>query len=252
MSLMEDPKQIADWLIERAGSTLPGAESYKQTIIKAKGLLLSPAATGEEAVTLARAMSTQGADVRAKEAAGTSQPPGQPPQTQTQTQTETQQQQPTQTETQTETQQQPQQQPTQTDADVNKGKTADELQSGINAARGSTGAPPAPELTTSDIPRMDAIEADALKSVHTESAEEIETRKNTMIANALGKKSESAANATTPLLSPSSSSSGPTIPPGGIFGNKKEYEGKGRRTRKTRHRTPKRKKLSRKKSVKRK
>jgi len=68
MSALTDPLKIADWLIKRAGNT-EGAETYKQTISKAKGLLLRPSATGEEAVTVARSLTDQGETVRQAEAA---------------------------------------------------------------------------------------------------------------------------------------------------------------------------------------
>jgi len=59
--------KIAEWLINRAGATV-GAEVYKQTIVKAKGLLLTPGASGVDAVKVAADMKTQGAAVRTTEA----------------------------------------------------------------------------------------------------------------------------------------------------------------------------------------
>ena len=70
MSALTDPLKIADWLIQRAGNT-NGAVDYKNTIEKAKGLLLNPSASGEEAVRVARVMKEQGAIVRKNEGAAT-------------------------------------------------------------------------------------------------------------------------------------------------------------------------------------
>lgn len=64
---LTDPMKIAEWLINRAGATV-GAEVYKQTIVKAKGLLLTPGASGVDAVKVAADMKTQGAAVRTTEA----------------------------------------------------------------------------------------------------------------------------------------------------------------------------------------
>jgi hypothetical protein len=63
MSALTDPLKIADWLIARAGS-MPGADVYKGTIINAKGLLLTPGASGGDAVKLSTTMKTQGEAVR--------------------------------------------------------------------------------------------------------------------------------------------------------------------------------------------
>jgi hypothetical protein len=60
---LTDPLKIADWLLARAGS-LKGAEPYKKTISDAKGMLLTPSATGPTAVSLASAMKTQGDALR--------------------------------------------------------------------------------------------------------------------------------------------------------------------------------------------
>ena len=60
---LTDPKQIADWLMKRAGSE-PGADLYITTIRSAKGLLLTPGASGGYAVRLAADMKKQGAALR--------------------------------------------------------------------------------------------------------------------------------------------------------------------------------------------
>jgi len=70
MSQLTDPLKIAAWLISRAGNT-NGAVDYKNTIEKAKGLLLNPNASGEEAVRVARVMKEQGAIVRKNEVTAT-------------------------------------------------------------------------------------------------------------------------------------------------------------------------------------
>ena len=70
MSQLTDPLKIAAWLISRAGNT-NGAVDYKNTIEKAKGLLLNPNASGEEAVRVARVMKEQGAIVRKNEGTAT-------------------------------------------------------------------------------------------------------------------------------------------------------------------------------------
>jgi hypothetical protein len=67
---LTDPMKIAEWLINRAGTTA-GAEAYKKTIIAAKGMLLTPSATGPKAVELASDMATHGAAVRKAESTGT-------------------------------------------------------------------------------------------------------------------------------------------------------------------------------------
>ena len=70
MSMMQDPKKIADWLIKRAGSS-PAARLYIAAISKAKGLLLAPGEQGTTAVSVVADMKAQGVTVREAEAAGT-------------------------------------------------------------------------------------------------------------------------------------------------------------------------------------
>jgi hypothetical protein len=66
---MQDPKKIADWLIKRAGGS-PAARLYIAAISKAKGLLLTPGEQGTTAVSVVADMKAQGVAVREAEAAG--------------------------------------------------------------------------------------------------------------------------------------------------------------------------------------
>jgi hypothetical protein len=70
---MQDPKKIADWLIKRAGGS-PAARLYIAAISKAKGLLLTPGEQGTTAVSVVADMKAQGVAVREAEAAGTAAP----------------------------------------------------------------------------------------------------------------------------------------------------------------------------------
>jgi colicin import membrane protein len=63
MSLMQDPKQIANWLIKRAGSS-PAARPYIDTLRNAQGLLLTPGASGVDAVKVVAALKEQGEALR--------------------------------------------------------------------------------------------------------------------------------------------------------------------------------------------
>ena len=63
MSLMQDPKQIANWLIKRAGSS-PAARPYIDTLRNAQGLLLTPGASGVDAVKVAADLKAQGETLR--------------------------------------------------------------------------------------------------------------------------------------------------------------------------------------------
>jgi hypothetical protein len=65
MSLTQDPKQIADWLIKRAGSDAT-ARPYIETLRSAQGLLLTPGASGVDAVKVAADLKAQGIALRAK------------------------------------------------------------------------------------------------------------------------------------------------------------------------------------------
>jgi colicin import membrane protein len=63
MSLMQDPKQIANWLIKRAGSS-PAARPYIDTLRNAQGLLLTPGASGVDAVKVVADLKAQGEALR--------------------------------------------------------------------------------------------------------------------------------------------------------------------------------------------
>ena len=180
MSALTDPLKIADWLIKRAGNT-EGAETYKQTISKAKGLLLRPSATGEEAVTVARSLTDQGETVRQAEAAAVPAPA-----------------------------------PAATTAAV---------PAPAPAAPAAKAAPGAPALTAATAAAGVGALANLGTAIRAETANPVEAAEAPVEAAAEPAAAEPAAE--------------PAATQGG-------------RTRKARHSTPKRKKLSRKKSIKRK
>ena len=206
MSALTDPLKIADWLIARAGS-MQNAETYKQTISKAKGLLLRPSASGEEAVTVARMVTEQGGKVRA----GVAVAPAAPVAAVTAA----------------------------APAPVAAAAPAPVAPVAAPAAPAPVAAPAAAAADGALVPEPTDVEAAAKRAAD---AKEDEAALAAVAAApaAPAAAPAAAAAAPAPAAAPAAAAAEPAGPPA------------GGRSRKTRHHTPKRKKLSRKKSVKRK
>jgi len=212
MSMTQDAKQIADWLIKRAASSPGVSDTYIATIRKAKGLLLTPGAAGGEAVNVAADMKTQGAALRAEESKKKA--PAAPA-------------------------------PAAAASGANV-KPKENTEGETGSDDGGDAAKDAVKAALSNPSAALALTKGALAS---QSGETTSTTpgsgKNTTAAPGSGKNTTAAPGSGQGATATTTAAETPDADDGANLGA-------GRRSRKTRHHTPKHKKLSRKKSVKRK